>query len=58
MPPGMMPPQAQAQAAGLPKGYTLPGTKVAAPAAPVRSASKAKDKAKRKAAKKQRKKNR
>jgi signal recognition particle subunit SRP54 len=41
---------------GLPKGYTMPGTKSAAPVM-VRSADKAKDKKKRKDARKQRKKN-
>jgi len=41
---------------GLPKGYTLPGTKSFA--APVRNSDRAKDKRKRKQAKKARKKNR
>ena len=54
--PGMIPAQ-MAAPPGLPKGYTMPGTKSAAPA-PVRSASKSKDKKKRKDARKQRKKNR
>jgi signal recognition particle subunit SRP54 len=42
---------------GLPKGYTLPGTKASAPP-PIRSQDRQKDKKKRKEAKKQRKKNR
>jgi hypothetical protein len=43
----------------MPKGaYTMPGTKSAGFAPPVRNKDKAKEKAKRKAAKKQRKKNR
>ena len=53
--PGMLPQMSAPP--GLPKGYTMPGTKSAAPA-PARSASKSKDKKKRKDARKQRKKNR
>jgi hypothetical protein len=56
--PGMIPPMAAPP--GLPKGYTLPGTKSAAPApaAGRNNASRNKDKRKRKEARKQRKKNR
>ena len=52
----MMAPGA-ASVPGLPKGYTMPGTKSHAPP-PVRSSDRAKDKKKRKDARKQRKKSR
>jgi signal recognition particle subunit SRP54 len=52
--PGMMP---AVQAPGMPKGFTMPGTKVAAPP-PTKNPNRAKDKRKRKEARKQRKKNR
>jgi len=42
---------------GMPKGFTMPGTKSAGPA-PTKNPNKAKDKRKRKEAKKARKKNR
>jgi signal recognition particle subunit SRP54 len=61
LPPGMgMPGMAgmQPQIPGMPKGYTLPGTKPAAFAPPIRNVDKTKAKNKRKEAKKQRKKGR